>query len=80
MNGDFFDRLEVELADIAHRGMHLDGPARDRRHVLTLVRRSVVIAVLALALAVTLVSEFPASANGHSQVAQVAQAYFSHGL
>lgn len=77
MSGDFFDRLEVELADLAHRGMHLDAPARGRRHTLTLIRRSVVIAVVALALAVTFASEFPASANGR---ALVAQAHLQQGL
>lgn len=69
MSGDFFDRLEVELADMARRGMHLDGAARDRRHAVVLVRHSLVIAALVLVLAVTLVSEFPASANGRVQMA-----------
>lgn len=71
MSGDFFDRLEAELADMAHRGMHLDGAARGRRHAVALVRHSLVVAALILVLAVTLVSEFPASANGRVQAAQI---------
>ncbi len=72
MNGDFFDRLEAELGGLARQGTHLDGaPTRDRRHLIALIRRSAVIAVLALVLAASLVSEFPSSASGRPVVAQV---------
>jgi len=71
VSGDFFERLEAELAGLARRGTHLDGVAgRDRRRVMTLIRRSAVIAVLAVALAASLVSEFPASASGRAMAAQ----------
>jgi hypothetical protein len=70
MNGNFFDRLETELTDIARRGSHLDGAARGRRHAVAAVRHTVLMGVLALALAATLVSGFPASANGRAQVAR----------
>jgi hypothetical protein len=72
VSGDFFDRLEAELAGLARRGTHLDRVAgRDRRRVMALIRRSAVIGVLAVALAASLVSEFPASASGRAMAAQV---------
>jgi hypothetical protein len=75
VSGDFFDRLEAELGSLARQGTHLDGVAgRDRRLVVALIRRSAVIVVLAVVLAASLVSEFPASASGRAQVAQVSVA------
>ena len=72
MSGDFFDRLEAELAGLARQGTHLDGAAaRDRRRALALIRRSAVIVIVIVALAVSLVSEFPASASGRGLAAQV---------
>lgn len=72
MSGNFFDRLEAELGGLARQGAHLDGLAgRDRRAVGALIRRSAVIAVLVVALAAALVSEFPASASGRAMAAQV---------
>lgn len=72
MSGDFFDRLEAELGGLARQGRHLHGVAgRNRRRVMALVRRGAVIAVLAVALAASLVSEFPASASGRAMAAQV---------
>jgi len=71
VNGDFFDRLEAELGGLARQGTHLDAAAgSDRRQLLALIRRAVVIAILALVLAASLVSEFPASASGHTPVTQ----------
>ena len=66
MSGDFFDRLELELATLAHDGAHLDRRAsRTRRRIATLVRRGAAVVVLAVVLAASLLSEFPASATGH---------------
>jgi hypothetical protein len=73
MSDDFFDRLEAELGGLARQGTHLDTAAgRDRRRVVALIRRGALMAVLAAALAGSLISEFPASANGHSMVAPAA--------
>jgi hypothetical protein len=67
MSGDFFDRLEAELGGLARQGTHLDRvAASDRRHLLALIRRGAVIVVLVVALAGSLISEFPASANGRA--------------
>jgi hypothetical protein len=72
VNGNFFDRLEADLAGLARQGTHLDGvTGRDRRRIVALIRRVAVIAVLALVLAASLVSEFPASASGHAMAAKV---------
>jgi hypothetical protein len=72
VSGDFFDRLEAELEGLARQGTHLDGVAgRDRRRAMALIRRSAVIVILVVALAASLVSEFPASASGRGLVAQV---------
>jgi DNA-binding IclR family transcriptional regulator len=78
VSDDFFDRLEAELGELARQGTHLDGVAGwDRRRVVVLIRRSAVMAVLVVALAASLVGEFPASASGHALVAQVSVV---HGL
>ncbi len=72
MSGDFFDRLEAELGGLAGQGTHLDGVAGwDRRRVVALIRRSAAIVILVVALAASLVGEFPASASGRVLVAQV---------
>jgi hypothetical protein len=72
VSGDFFDRLEAELGGLARQGTHLDGVAgRSRRRVMALIRRSAVIVALVVALAASLVGEFPASASGRALVAQV---------
>ena len=71
MSGNFFDRLEGELAALTRDGSHLDELARrGRREALGLLRRATTCALLALALAVCLVGEFPAIARGHVQVTQ----------
>lgn len=71
MSSDFFDRLDAELAELTRHGAHLTA-AGDRvyRRAGRLVRRGVVFALVAVALAAALVSEFPGSASGHAQVAQ----------
>jgi hypothetical protein len=71
VTGNFFDRLEAELAGLARQGTHLDDAGRDRRRVVARIRRSAVIVVLIAALAASLVAEFPASARGRAPVAQV---------
>jgi len=67
MSLNFFDRLETELASLAREGAHLDGwTRRIHRRVRAIIRRSLVVAVLAVVLAASLLSEFPASATGHA--------------
>jgi hypothetical protein len=69
---DFFDRLEAELGSLARQGAHLDrAPAGIRHRLPTLIRRSAVIVLLAVAfLAASLAGESPTSAGGHVLVAQ----------
>jgi hypothetical protein len=70
MNDSFFDRLEAELAGLARQGTHLEGaPGRNRRRAVALIRRGAVIMALAVVLAASLVSEFPASASGRAMAA-----------
>jgi hypothetical protein len=69
MSGDFFDRLGTDLADLTRQGAHLDGPRGAHRRLGRLIRRGAAIAGLTMALAVSLVSEFPASASGHAVAA-----------
>ena len=67
MSGDFFTELELELSGFTRDGMHLSDPtARNRRRTVTLLRRAVAILVLAIALAASLVGEFPATAGGYT--------------
>jgi membrane-associated PAP2 superfamily phosphatase len=70
MSRDFFDRLDAELAELTRHGAHLTVGDRVYRRAGRLVRRGVAFALVAVALAAALVSEFPASASGHAQVAQ----------
>ncbi|MGN6871789.1 MAG: hypothetical protein ACTHMY_25640 [Solirubrobacteraceae bacterium] len=70
MGGDFFDRLDAELAGLTRQGAHLAVGDRAYRRVGRMVRRGVAFALVAVALAAALVSEFPASASGHAQVAR----------
>jgi hypothetical protein len=69
MSGDFFDRLEGELSELTRQGAHLtvSGHGRPFRR---LVRRGLVSALVAVALAASLISEFPATASGHGWEAQ----------
>lgn len=68
MGDDFFDRLDAELAGLAHQGAHLAVGDGARRRAGRLVRRGVAFALVAVALATALVSEFPASASGHPKL------------
>ena len=72
---DFFTQLEAELGTLTRDGMHLgNAGARGRRRLTVLIRRVVVIITLALALAASLDSEFPATARGYApQFVSVAQ-------
>lgn len=73
MNVDFFTQLEAELRSMTHEGMHLDdAPAQQRRRLAVLARRAIAIVALALALAASLDSEFPATASGYAPAARVA--------
>jgi hypothetical protein len=75
VNDDFFDRLEAELGGLARQGAHLDGVTRrDRRRVAAAIRRSAAVVLLVVVLAASLVSEFPASANGRALAVQVSVA------
>jgi hypothetical protein len=69
MSRNFFDRLEADLGGLARRGTHLDESARHRRGAVALVRRGAVMVFLIVALTASFVSEFPASASGHSWAA-----------
>ena len=62
MTRDFFTQLEAELGSLTHAGMHLDGGHGPRR-VVMLARRAAVVVALSVALAASLVSEFPATAK-----------------
>lgn len=66
MSWDFFDRLDAELAEVTRQGAHLAADPMGRR-AGRLVRRGMVFALVVMALAASLVSEFPASASGHGQ-------------
>jgi hypothetical protein len=70
MSRDFFDRLDVELAERTRQGAHLPAGDRVYRRAGRLVRRGVTFALVAVTMALALVSEFPGSASGHAQVAQ----------
>ena len=73
MNGDFFDRLDAELSALTGDGAHLARGEREHRRWSRLMRRGAVSALVTVALAATLVSEFPSTASGHARVAQVAK-------
>jgi len=74
MSDDFFDRLDAELAELTRDGAHLTVGDRVYRRVGRLLRRGAAFALLTVALASALVSEFPASANGQAPVAQATAA------
>jgi hypothetical protein len=64
---DFFTQLEAELGTLTHNGTHLGGAgARGRRRLIVLIKRIAVIVALAVALAASLDSEFPATAGGYA--------------
>jgi hypothetical protein len=64
MSERYFDRLEAELAELTRRGAHLEAPARRVALMTVRTRRATAALLLALVLAVSLVSEFPAAASG----------------
>jgi len=72
MSRNFFDRLELELAGMVRDGRHLTPAQRHERRRMLLFKRGFIIAALILTLAASLASEFPASANGRTDVVQVA--------
>ena len=74
MGSDFFDRLDAELTELTRQGAHLADGERGQRRRERLVRRGVVSALVVLTLAVSLVSEFPASASGHAHPARAVTA------
>jgi hypothetical protein len=67
MSGDFFDQLDAELAELTREGAHLCDQERSRCRRGRLLRRGAVSALVVVAMAVSLVSEFPASASGRAQ-------------
>jgi hypothetical protein len=70
MSPDFFDRLDVELAELTRRGAHLAVGDRVYRRAGRSVRRGVAFALVVVAMAAALVAEFPSSASGRAQAAQ----------
>lgn len=72
MSCDFFDRLDAELAGLTRQGAHLAVSDRAHHRAGRLARRAALFTLVVMALAAALVSEFPASASGHAQVAQAA--------
>jgi hypothetical protein len=69
MSHDFFDRLDAELGQLTRSGAHLAIGDRAYHRAGRLVRRAAMFALVAVALAAVLVSEFPGSASGHAPVA-----------
>lgn len=70
MGVDFFDRLDAELAKLTREGAHLSAAGRAHRRWSRLARRCAVSALVIVALAASLVSEFPATASGHPPATQ----------
>jgi hypothetical protein len=64
MSDGYFDRLESELAGLTGRGAPLEGTPRRVAVVAARTRRATAALLLALLLAVSFVSEFPAVATG----------------
>lgn len=69
-SNSFFDRLDAELSELTRQGAHLTVGDGAPRRVGRLLRRGVAFALVTVALASALVSEFPASASGQAPVAQ----------
>jgi hypothetical protein len=63
-NDDYFERLDSELAALIRRAAHLEGGSARVHRYAWLARRATLAVIVGLALAVTLISEFPSSANG----------------
>jgi hypothetical protein len=66
MSTSFFDRLEVELGGLTREGAHVAAEHGLRPRMARAIRRSAAVVALALTLAVSLDSEFAATANGSS--------------
>ena len=72
MKADFFTQLEVELSQLNRAGAHLGGRfTRRRRRLVLAARRGAAIFTLAIALAASLDSEFPATARGTARTPTV---------
>ena len=71
MNKDFFTQLEAELGSLTQSGTHLDAAAHGRRRAIIYIRRAAVTLALAVGLAASLDSEFPATASGQGVAAQI---------
>jgi hypothetical protein len=69
---NFFDRLEIELAGLMHEGRHLPPAQQHERRRALLIRRVLILSFLVVVLAASLAIQFPASANGHTELAQTA--------
>jgi hypothetical protein len=65
MSGDFFDRLDAELAELTRQGAHLSSARRERRRRWISLRRGLASGLAIVALAVALAGEFPSAAGGH---------------
>ncbi|MFZ0385394.1 MAG: hypothetical protein WAL22_07020 [Solirubrobacteraceae bacterium] len=61
---DYFERLDSELAGLIRRAAHLEGSNARMHRCAWLARRAGLAVIVGLALAVTLISEFPSSASG----------------
>lgn len=73
MSRRFLDRLEADLAGLTRTGAHLDGGVGlVHRRVPALLRRGLTFIVLAVVLAASLASEFPATATGQPTPAALA--------
>jgi hypothetical protein len=66
VSNDFFDRLEIDLVSMVRDGRHLSPAQQHDRRRMLLIKRVLLLAVLVIALAASLASEFPASANGRT--------------
>jgi len=63
-NDDYFERLDAELASLVRRAAHLEGSGARLYRCAWLARRATLAVMVGLAIAVTLISEFPSSASG----------------
>jgi hypothetical protein len=70
MGRDFFERLDADLAALTREGAHLIGGNRVYGRAARHLRRGLAFALVSVALAAAFVSEFPASASGHVEVAR----------
>jgi hypothetical protein len=72
MKTDFFTQLEIELSELNRAGAHRgEDRGRRRRRLVLAARRGAAIFTLAIALAASLDSEFPATARGTARTPMV---------